>query len=120
MSAIDRTSEPMRQMRVRALVLAGCLLAMASSMAQAGPRTDDVPSVTVKYSDLNLSTDEGARRLYARISGAARNVCPEPSLLDLKALASTEACQSAAIARAVREVRSPRLAALYSAHANQG
>jgi UrcA family protein len=120
MSAIETMKEPMRQVRVRALVLAGCLLAIASGMAHAAPATDEVPAVTVKYSDLNLTTDEGASRLYTRITGAARDVCPDSSPRELKAFADSKACQAAAIARAVHEVHSPRLAAVYSAHTNQG
>jgi UrcA family protein len=120
MSAIEPMNEPLRQVRVRALMLAGCLLAIASSMAHAVTITDGVPSVTVKYSDLNLSTDEGATRLYTRIRGAAREVCPDTNPRDLKTFADSKACQSAAIARAVREIQSPRLAAVYSTRTNQG
>lgn len=120
MSSIEPMNEPLRQVRVRALMLAGCLLALASSMAHAVTITDGVPSVTVKYSDLNLSTDEGASRLYTRIRSAARDVCPDTSSHDLKAFANGEACQATAIARAVREVQSPRLAAVYSTRMNQG
>jgi UrcA family protein len=89
-------------------------------MTYAAPATDDVLSVTVKYSDLDLATDEGASKLYSRIATAAHVVCPEPNSRDLRAFASGKTCQSEAIARAVRDVHSPRLAAAYSAHTNHG
>jgi len=119
MSAINLKSESMRPTRIRASLLVACALAIGSSMANAAPALD-VPSATVKYSDLNLTTDEGAHQLYKRISAAARVVCPDADLRDLSAFASSKTCQSEAIARAVRDVRSPRLAAVYDARTHHG
>jgi UrcA family protein len=119
MSAINIKSVFTRPTRIRTSVLAACVLGIGSNMANAAPVLD-VPSVTVKYSDLNLATDEGAHQLYKRISTAARVVCPDADLRDLSAFASSKTCQSEAIARAVRDVRSPRLAAVYDARTHQG
>ena len=119
MSAINLKSESMRPARIRASLLVVCALAIGSSMANAAPALD-VPSATVKYSDLNLTTDNGAHQLYKRISAAARVVCPDADLRDLSAFASSKTCQSEAIARAVRDVRSPRLAAVYGARTHHG
>jgi UrcA family protein len=119
MSAINLKSESMRVTHIRASLLVACVLAIGSSMANAAPALD-VPSVTVKYSDLNLATDDGAHQLYKRISAAARVVCPDVDLRDLGAFASSKTCQSEAIARAVRDVRSPRLAAVYDARTHHG
>jgi UrcA family protein len=120
MSTINLKSESMRPTRVRALVLVGCALAIGSTMAHASPATADAPSITVKYSDLNLATDAGAHELYSRIATAARSVCPDADIRDLGAFASSKTCQSEAIARAVQDVRNPRLAAVYSARTNRG
>jgi UrcA family protein len=119
MSAIKLNSESMRRARVRALVLVGSALAIGSSLAQAGPAID-TPAVTVKYSELDLATDEGASKLYNRIATAARVACPDSNSRDLRASASGKACQSEAIARAVRDVHSPRLAEAYNAHTSHG
>jgi UrcA family protein len=106
--------------RVRALVLVGCLLGIATSVAQAAPATDEVPSIAVRYSTLDLTSDEGARNLYSRIAMAARAVCPDSNSRDLHEYSRSKSCRSEAIARAVHEVRSARLAAVYSAHAGHG
>jgi UrcA family protein len=119
MSAFKPKGEFTRSTRVRALVLIGCALGIGSSMAHAA-RAPDVPSKTVKYSDLNLATDEGALELYSRIATAARAVCPDPDLRDLRTFANSERCQSEAIARAVHDVHSPRLAAMYNTRTNHG
>ena len=77
---------------------------------------DDVPSVVVRYADLDLATDHGVRVLYARIAQAASAVCPDVPESDLHALALSRACQQQAIARAVRAVNSPLLAEVDADH----
>ncbi len=71
------------------------------------------PKVTVKYDDLNLNTPQGAGTLLARIRGAARQVCGEPSArLDLQH--AWQVCYQGSIAGAVAAVDSPLLSALAS------
>jgi UrcA family protein len=120
MSAITVKHQPMRPTRVRALLLVGCVLGIGSSIAHAATATEDVPSVTVQYSALDLTSDEGARNLYRRIATAAQAVCPEADQRDLDGFARSKACRSDAIARAVRDIHSPRLAALNSARTTHG
>jgi UrcA family protein len=120
MSAIPVKDQSMRPTRVRALLLVGCVLGIGSSMAHAATATEDVPSVMVQYSALDLNSDEGARNLYRRITTAARAVCPEADQRDLGGFAQSKACRSEAIARAVRDIHSPRLAALNSARTTRG
>jgi UrcA family protein len=120
MSAINLKSESMWATGVRALVLVGCVLGVGSSMAHAAPATDDVPSVTVQYSAFDLASDEGARNLYRRIANAAQAVCPDANPHDLNGFVRSKSCQAEAIARAVRDVHSPRLAAVYSTRTNHG
>jgi UrcA family protein len=120
MSTITIKSQSMRPTRVRALVLVGCVLGIGSSMAQAVTTTEDVPSVTVQYSALDLTSDDGARILYRRIASAAQAVCPAADPRDLNGFARSKSCRSEAIARAVRDIHSPRLAALYSARITRG
>jgi UrcA family protein len=120
MSVINLKSGSRRPARLRALVLVGCVLGIGSSMAHATPATEGVPSVAVKYSALDLATDDGAGRLFTRIATAAQAVCPDASPRNLSAYAHSKMCQSEVIARAVHDVRSARLAAVYSAHASRG
>jgi UrcA family protein len=120
MSSISLKGESVRRSHVQALVLAGCVFCIGSNMAYAAPATADVPSIAVSYSALDLATDEGARNLYSRIAAAGRAVCPQADFRNLSAYARAKTCQSEAIARAVRDVRSPRLAAVYSARAHHG
>lgn len=113
--------------QARPAAAAGCLLASALGVAMLGTvqaRTanaaspaDDPPTVQVQYGDLNLATDQGARALLERIKAAARQVCPAADGRDLAAFQSSRRCAREAVARAIDQVGSPRLAALYPTHA---
>jgi len=105
---------------VAAVALGSCLLAGALSVAQAGPKEDAVPSVAVAYGDLDLSSEAGSAELYRRIVVAAHRVCPTGDLRELGEFTAARACQAAAIARAVRGVDSPQLAAVYAARVKHG
>ena len=120
MTAINRKSDSLRRTRARAVMLVGCVLAAAASLTQAAAPAGDVPSITVKFADLNLSTEEGTNRLYSRITTAARAVCERGDSRDLATFAARRACESAAIARAVSDVHSPRLAAVYATRIKHG
>ena len=80
----------------------------------------DAPREVVKYADLNIGTDDGAHILYRRIVGAARNVCVAPESLNLRATAAVHACRDAAVAAAVRQVNSTKLAAEFAARSKSG
>jgi UrcA family protein len=74
----------------------------------------DASALTVRYSDLNLSTQQGARALYGRIVAAANRVCAGGNMLDLDAMATARVCREEAIAKAVHDVNSPMLASLHA------
>ncbi|HYL00892.1 MAG TPA: UrcA family protein [Steroidobacteraceae bacterium] len=76
----------------------------------------DAAALTVRYSDLNLSTQQGARVLYGRIVAAAHRVCAGGNMLDLDAMATARVCREEAIAKAVRDVNSPMLASVHAKH----
>lgn len=92
------------------LLLAGVLLA-GPALAAEDPA---LRTTTVRYTDLDLATAEGARALYGRILSAARRVCPEPSQWNRKARSAMRRCRAEAIAAAVARVGNARLAALAS------
>ncbi len=101
------------------LVLAVAGLA-ASVSGLAATAAAEVPSVTVRYDDLNLSTAAGVDQLYRRISMAAQRVCPLGDLRDLRRVQAAERCQAAALANAVNKVNSPSLAMLHAARGSRG
>jgi UrcA family protein len=77
-------------------------------------------SVKVRYADLNLSTIEGATRLYGRLKRAAREVCgldyvqPEEQMYSRNG----KICYDATIAAAVAKVNSPMLSSVHSSKSN--
>jgi UrcA family protein len=92
-------------------------LAAAATLSWAAPvlaRTSDtVPSVSVKYGDLNIGSPAGAQALLRRIEAAANTACGgAPDIRELDRWASFEACRGSAVARAVVAVDSPMLTAM--------
>ena len=110
----------------RTAMLVGCSLVGTLGVAQAAApsdaivMSDAVPSVVVRYGDLNLATEAGARTLYRRLSFAAQEVCPVQDSRSLALWSENRTCRADAIARAVHEVNSTQLAALHAEHSNRG
>ena len=77
--------------------------------------TSDIPSVTVKFADLDVSRPAGATKLYGRIQGAANLVCSAHDRSNFTAQANFKACVKDAIGRAVAKVESPALNMVYRA-----
>lgn len=80
-----------------------------SGLAQGATRAPVVPSVVVKYGDLNLDSVEGVSKLHARLKGASRQVC---SKLDSRVLGLREQydmCVSDAMKRSVADVDNAKL-----------
>ena len=101
----------------RFLAVPALCLAAAATLSGAVPAlaqtADAVPSVTVKYGDLNVGSRAGAQVLLQRIEAAASTACggaPDTRQLDRWAL--FEACRRSAVARAVAAVDSPMLTAM--------
>jgi UrcA family protein len=97
--------------------LAACTALGAVGSAHAAA---DSPALKVRYSDLNLSTEQGSLVLYGRIVAAAHQVCAVDDIRDLKAVRAANACREQAIAQAVRDVNSPMLASVYAARLQHG
>jgi len=111
-------SNPLRLAAAAAAVLiSASVFATAAHAESASVATS---AITVRYTDLDLSSEQGAQALYQRIVAAANRLCSDPGVRDLRRAAAADFCAEQAIARAVAEVRSPRLAALYSTRANHG
>jgi UrcA family protein len=101
------------------MVLCGALGAAASGAANSAPIADDVPRMTLRFSPDSLATDTGARNLYHRIVRAAQEVCPIAPGTHLVTAAVAE-CRAQSMARAVREIGNPWLAALLPENSNHG
>jgi len=99
-------------------VLAACTAIGAVGSAHAA--NAESPALMVRYSDLNLSTEQGSLALYGRIVAAAHQVCTVEGIRDLKAVAALKDCREQAIAQAVRDVNSPMLAAVYAERLRHG
>jgi UrcA family protein len=82
------------------------LMLLAGSAAHAANRVGDVPTKTVNFRDLDLSTSQGAQALYDRLKDAAREVCAGAELAEF------DACRARAIEDAVKDVGSPLLSAV--------
>ena len=94
-----------------ALVLA-CVTGTARAQDSSGAFTK---VMTVRYSDLNLSTTAGATTLYNRIVGAAHFVCGEEGYqngIDMQSY--WNACFRTAVNDAVTKVHSPLLTQIAS------
>jgi UrcA family protein len=96
------------------LVLAlSTLMFLAAPAAHAANRVGDVATKTVRFRDLDLSTQLGAQALYDRIEAAAREVCRGAELADY------DACRARAIEDAVRGVGNPLLSAAHRSDADR-
>ncbi|PXA83314.1 UrcA family protein [Nostoc sp. 3335mG] len=88
--------------RFASLALAAALV---SAPAFAAPAADGM-SATVRFGDLDLSTDAGAAALHSRIAYAARAVCGgDADQHDLNRLAAMESCRQVAMASAAPQMQ---------------
>lgn len=99
-------------------ILATCTAIGAVGTARAA--NAETPQLTVHYSDLNLSTEQGSLALYGRIVAAASKVCVAENIRDLRAFAAARVCREQAVAKAVRDVNSPMLASVYAERLRHG
>lgn len=112
----------MNAMRVKSVVASGAavMLGLFAAGAPAAPFESDALSIEVSFADLDLSRQEGAEALYARIRAAARTVC-EP-LYDSRSLqlaARHRRCIDEAVAGAVKQVDRATLTAVHRVRAAQ-
>lgn len=98
----------------RSLIAAAIFGALASGFgaALAADTDPDSVSVSVRSSDLNISSPQGALVLYNRIHSAAENAC---AYWWFKTDAEQDRCVHDAIANTVTKVNHPALYAVYNA-----
>jgi UrcA family protein len=103
-----------RTMRTKLYTAIYCTLGTAALCAASASvqAAEDVPSKTVKFSDLNIASPAGAKVLYGRIRAAAQDVCRDSSGGDPIQRLAVNACVQKAIDKAVKDVNSPALTSL--------
>ena len=100
-------------MSIRLIKLLPVAVCLALSGVAAASTPKDLPSVVVKYGDLNLDSMAGVRNLHARLTTAAKFVC---SPLDSRVLGlrdQFDRCVTDAVSRSVADVGNPNLSLLH-------
>jgi UrcA family protein len=105
--------------RLFSLCAATLVCAVASGLPQlcAAADSNDIPTVVVKYADLNLSSPEGVTALYRRLHAAARDVCKSYDIHSGgdRFPGTSDPCYRKALQDAVSKVGHPALSAMYNA-----
>jgi UrcA family protein len=70
---------------------------------------EDVPTKTVRFHDLDITTLDGAKALYSRIRAAARDVCELSTGSDPILRVAIKGCIDKAVDKAVKDVNAPML-----------
>lgn len=104
---------------ILATLAAGLLCSTLASSVLAGDATA-VPSMAVKYSDLDLQTDAGQQALQQRFSFAARSVCPGHSSSDLATRLTAKRCIRQALGRAKADFSAQQVARAAGGQATRG
>jgi UrcA family protein len=75
-------------------------IALIGTAIPAFAQSEDAPTVSVRYSDLNLASKAGVAALHQRIARAADQVCGSADSRDLAANAAINACRQRAVSDA--------------------
>lgn len=103
---------PMNTTNLTLALGASVLALVAAPAGSASAQPVQTYSASVTYSDLNLSSRDGARAMYQRIKSTARKLCGgEPTIGDLGGHASWRACVDSAVDNAVARLDAPMVTA---------
>lgn len=98
------------------ILLAASMLWIGSVPVQAQARAQEITSIGVRYSDLDLSTQADAARLYQRLELAARRACDSKAdLRNLRLQRLQQRCYEDSLQQAVARVGHASIHALYAA-----
>lgn len=81
--------------------------------AQTVERAAQLPSVTVRYADLNLNTPADVEELYTRLRTASRSVCNVGERQSLVEAMAAKSCYRQVLGTAVADAKLPTLTALH-------
>ncbi|MDB5418456.1 MAG: hypothetical protein JWP50_1875 [Phenylobacterium sp.] len=101
-----------------ALAAIGCGAASAQDSAQSSAQNSAAPysisdqAMTVRFADLNLSSDPGARAALQRIRNSSAAFCGQEGARDLGVIAAQKDCVARMSAKAVGILDVPRVTAM--------
>jgi UrcA family protein len=99
-------------MKTLSTLIFGIAFTLSMLTASAGD-TIVTKSQVVRFSDLNLSSDDGVRTLYQRMRGAARLVCADADRSLRLEQPNYQTCFKKAVGDAVSQVNQPALTAMH-------
>lgn len=102
-----------RSSRILTVCLAALMLSDAATAASTSVRSDGLPRVVVRYHELDLSRQDGARVLYKRIQRAAVTVCSHSVIPFTIPNLMRSPCYRDAIENAVAQVNNAQLYAIH-------
>ncbi len=97
-----------------AIAAFGALISASFGVVAETQSRVDLPSVTVRYTDLDLNTPAGVEALYARLRAAAKAVCNVDERKPLTEAMAAKNCYHQTLSAAVDEAKLPTLTALHS------
>jgi UrcA family protein len=131
MNTIDDTSSTSRFGRVTARAGLATLATLCGVLAFAGPASSDdlsivttghawsaepsVVTAVVRFGDLNLNNELGAKTLHGRLRNAAHKVCSGLEARSLRGAYKWRTCVDGALARAVEKIDQPTLTSYHLA-----
>jgi UrcA family protein len=96
-----------------AVAALGALVSGSVGVAAETETRADLPSVTVRYADLDLNTPAGVETLYSRLRAAAREVCNVDERRPLVEVMAARRCYDQVLGTAVDDAKLPTLTALH-------
>jgi UrcA family protein len=91
----------------KTLIITGGAMALAAHSPRAAVAAESMPQVTVRYDDLNLSSESGIKALKLRIRHAAEIVCGEVDTREIRGLTQHLNCVHDAADTALTRVNWP-------------
>src|SRR5215471_2143359 len=79
------------------------------AVAETAERNAELPSVTVRYADLDLNTPAGVEELYARLRIASRSLCNVGERQSLVEAMAAKSCYRQVLGAAVDNAKLPTL-----------
>jgi len=100
--------------RTKIYTAISCVISAAAlgTVLSTSVEAEDVPSKTVRFSDLDITKSDGAKVLYSRILAAARDVCALSTGSDPILRPAVKGCIDKAVDKAVKDVNAPLLTQL--------
>ncbi|MFI4966287.1 MAG: UrcA family protein [Caulobacterales bacterium] len=93
-------------------IIFAALMATSLLGGTAARATDDI--MVVRLGDLNISSDQGAKVAFKRITTAAKRFCDVGDYRALGRSAQQSACEARMVAKAVSSLDAPIVTALYA------